>query len=168
LAKTVDEYRNQVPMIYNRMKAAETPLEDQAAITLTTGHRAKGLEWEQVSLADDFIELPPEDDFDPEEINLLYVAVTRAIRCVKLPSSLYGWLEANSFDFGTAEVRQPQQLQPVKPRLQTSSTEALVEAIEAAARRAGLIVGGEALDFDDLIRLCQQLGEGYRTPRLVA
>ncbi len=168
LAKTVDEYRNQVPMIYNRMKAAETPLEDQAAITLTTGHRAKGLEWEQVSLADDFIELPPEDDFDPEEINLLYVAVTRAIRCVKLPSSLYGWLEANGFDFGSAEVRQPQQLQPVKPRLQTSSTEALVEAIEAAARRAGLIVEGEALDFDDLIRLCQQLGEGYRTPRLVA
>ncbi|PTT89088.1 hypothetical protein DBR42_08500, partial [Pelomonas sp. HMWF004] len=153
--------------IYNRMKAAETPLEDQAAITLTTGHRAKGLEWEQVSLADDFIELPPEDDFDPEEINLLYVAVTRAIRCVKLPGSLYGWLEANGFDFGPAEVCQPQQ-QPVNPRLLTSSTEVLVYAIEAAARRAGLIGADEALDVDDLVKLCEQLGEGYRTPRLVA
>lgn len=168
LAKTVDQYRTQVPMIYNRMKAAETPLEDQAAITLTTGHRAKGLEWEQVSLADDFIELPPDDDFDPEEINLLYVALTRAIRCVSLPSSLYGWLEANGFDFGAAEVRRPQPQQPSKPRLPTSSTEVLAQAIEEAALCAGLIDAGEALDVDDLVSLCKQLGEGYRTPRLVA
>lgn len=86
LVKTVEQYRMDVPVIYNAMRAAETPVQDRADITLTTGHRAKGLEWDQVMVADDFIELPPgEDDFDEEEVNLLYVGVTRAIESILLP-----------------------------------------------------------------------------------
>ena len=94
LVRVVNEYRQQVPQIYNAMKAAEVADEGRAHLTLTTAHRAKGLEWDQVYLADDFIELPPKDDFDPEEVNLLYVAVTRAIRAVRLPLNLVGWLRA--------------------------------------------------------------------------
>ena len=99
LAKTVEQYRTEVPRIYNAMRSAETPIQDRAHMTLTTAHRAKGLEWEQVEMADDFIELPPDDDFDPEEINLAYVGVTRAIRAVALPSSMREWLHSVGFVF---------------------------------------------------------------------
>ena len=34
----------------------------------------------------------PLRELDPEEVNLLYVAVTRAIRAVQLPPSLVAWL----------------------------------------------------------------------------
>lgn len=94
LVRTVETYRTEVPEIYNALKAAETPIQDRAAVTLATAHRAKGLEFDQVYMTDDFIELPPAPDDDLEEINLLYVGFTRAIRAVRLPASLSGWLEA--------------------------------------------------------------------------
>lgn len=108
LVKIVDEYCNQVLMIYNWMKVVEMLLEDQVVIILIIGYCVKGLEWEQVSLVDDFIELLLEDDFDFEEINFFYVVVMCVIWCVKFLSSLYGWLEVNSFDFGFVEVCQLQ------------------------------------------------------------
>ena len=49
----------------------------------------------QVELTGDFFDPtdpPPEEEMDPEEVNLLYVAVTRAIRAVQLPPSLVAWL----------------------------------------------------------------------------
>ncbi|MCO8423127.1 UvrD-helicase domain-containing protein, partial [Burkholderia cenocepacia] len=88
LVKVVEQYRSDVPSIYNALKAAEVP-EDRAAVTVSTAHKSKGLEWEQVVLTDDFITLPPEeDDYDPEEINLLYVAITRAIRALEATPSV--------------------------------------------------------------------------------
>ncbi|MCA8355604.1 UvrD-helicase domain-containing protein [Burkholderia cepacia] len=88
LVKVVEQYRSDVPSIYNALKAAEVP-EDRAAVTVSTAHKSKGLEWEQVVLTDDFISLPPEEkDYDPEEINLLYVAITRAIRALEATPSV--------------------------------------------------------------------------------
>jgi superfamily I DNA/RNA helicase len=53
-----------------------------ADITITTAHKAKGLEWERVKLGPDF--KYPKDDakhpLNPEEVNALYVAATRALR----------------------------------------------------------------------------------------
>jgi superfamily I DNA/RNA helicase len=95
LVKTVELYRTQVPKVYNAIRAADTPAQDRADVTLTTAHKAKGLEWEQVEVLPDFfdpMDPPPEADLDPEEVNLLYVAVTRAIRAVQLPPSLTAWL----------------------------------------------------------------------------
>jgi len=115
LVKTVEQYRQQVPRIYNAMKAAETPSQDRANITLSTAHRAKGLEWDQVHLADDFIELPVEDDedFDPEEVNLLYVAVSRAIRAVRLPASLMEWLRSVGWEpVGAQEAAKEDEARP--------------------------------------------------------
>jgi F-box protein 18 (helicase) len=98
LVKVVEQYRGEIPSLYDAIKAADTPVQGQAHVTLTTAHKAKGLEWSQVRLADDFVELPPkDDDFDPEEINLLYVAVTRAIEAIHLPSNLDGWLSSVGF-----------------------------------------------------------------------
>lgn len=54
-----------------------TPEQD-AQVTVSTAHKAKGLEWDSVKVADDF--LPPEEDkpVDPADLMLAYVTVTRA------------------------------------------------------------------------------------------
>ncbi|WP_186143683.1 UvrD-helicase domain-containing protein [Burkholderia gladioli] len=99
LVKVVEQYQNDVPSIYNALKAAETPA-DRAAVTVATAHKSKGLEWEQVVLTDDFISLPPEDDeYDAEEVNLLYVAITRAIRVLEPTASVKALID----DIATAK-----------------------------------------------------------------
>lgn len=103
LVRVVEQYRSEVPKLYEAMKAADTAVQDRAHVTLSTAHRAKGLEWLQVELAEDFVELPPDDDFDPEEINLLYVGLTRAIEAIRLPSNLDGWLSSVGFSEHTRD-----------------------------------------------------------------
>lgn len=50
-----------------------------ADIILTTAHKSKGLEWDHVQLLKGFIDLSNyKTKFNTEEINLLYVAITRA------------------------------------------------------------------------------------------
>jgi superfamily I DNA/RNA helicase len=86
--------------------AAHTREPDQAQVFLSTAHKAKGREFEQVELSDGFIDLnnPRKDErgqplpFDPQEVNLLYVAVTRAQRALHLPVELRGWLLAQDWD----------------------------------------------------------------------
>lgn len=54
--------------------------EQKARVTVSTAHKAKGLEWESVKVGDDFT--PPDPDGDeaatPEDRMLAYVTVTRA------------------------------------------------------------------------------------------
>lgn len=55
--------------------------EDRARVTISTGHQAKGLEWDSVRVADDFVPRLDEDEnpiIDPESLMLNYVTVTRA------------------------------------------------------------------------------------------
>lgn len=62
-----------------------------ALITFTTAHKAKGREWKQVELADDFplhIKGGEWVGLSQEEQNLLYVATTRAIEKMNLNKSL--------------------------------------------------------------------------------
>ena len=51
--------------------------EENADVILSTVHKAKGMEWDSVKLENDF-PLPGSDRFTEEEVNLLYVAITRA------------------------------------------------------------------------------------------
>ena len=64
----------------------ESTTEDpaEASITITTAHKAKGLEWSKVRLANDFKQ--PEDSSVPttEETNILYVAASRALHKLDL------------------------------------------------------------------------------------
>lgn len=55
-----------------------------ADIILTTCHKSKGREWDNVILADDFIPIRP--NYPQEETNLLYVAVTRAMKVLEVNS----------------------------------------------------------------------------------
>ncbi|EAL2861114.1 ATP-dependent helicase, partial [Campylobacter jejuni] len=53
-------------------------------LILSTGHKSKGLEWNNVEIIDDFLNIKQELEereqitIAKEELNLLYVAVTRA------------------------------------------------------------------------------------------
>jgi F-box protein 18 (helicase) len=55
----------------------------EADILLSTVHKAKGLEWANVHITSDFPDLIEDDEFvdtlDPDEFNLIYVAVTRSM-----------------------------------------------------------------------------------------
>lgn len=95
LIKVVDKYTKEIPALIEKAKQSHQENQADAQVVLCTGHRAKGLEFDQVVLADDFADLmdPPSDDgIDEQEINLLYVAATRAERCIELPLSMQEWL----------------------------------------------------------------------------
>lgn len=73
---------------------------DDAKINLITAHRSKGLEFEQVILADDF---PSNYDnkgryvgLSEEETNLLYVAVTRAVCALNINSVCKEFYDINN------------------------------------------------------------------------
>ena len=62
---------------------------EEADVTLSTAHRAKGLEGDKVRLSDDFEILRSQAEgkeklFGQEEVNLLYVGVTRARESVTM------------------------------------------------------------------------------------
>jgi len=71
-----------------------TAEEANAAVVISTAHKAKGREWETVRLAEDFrihrAKEKPEDldILDPAELRLLYVAITRAKRAVQIPEQI--------------------------------------------------------------------------------
>jgi hypothetical protein len=85
---------NDVFKLVKKLEELET--RSKADIILTTAHKAKGKEWDSVVVADDF---PLTKDFDclsklnQAEINLLYVAVTRAKYNLQLPKNLYSYYD---------------------------------------------------------------------------
>lgn len=58
-----------------------------ADVTLSTAHKSKGLEWSHVELHDDF-KVPDEKGWSSEEARLLYVAVTRPMKTLRLPEKI--------------------------------------------------------------------------------
>lgn len=169
LVKTVEAFSTDVPKIYDRIRAAETTREDRASVTLTTGHRAKGLEWDQVHLCDDFVEFPPDEDVNEEEINLLYVGVTRAIRSIRLPSSLQQWLQSQGFDFDAPEEDEHERISdPVEAPVDITAEELrlqrdqLLEAICDVARRAGALGQSDpVISVSQAIELCSGIAKRF-------
>ncbi|MCX8016359.1 MAG: UvrD-helicase domain-containing protein [Rhodocyclaceae bacterium] len=82
-AKVVEQYADAIPHAYETIRAS-TREEPASALTLTTAHRSKGCEWDQVILADDYMDLAAAArsgvPIPTGEVNLAYVAVTRARR----------------------------------------------------------------------------------------
>ncbi len=84
ICKVVESYKHSIPNHIKQIteKAVETK---NAKIILTTAHKAKGLEWNNVLVMDDFQDLVKEDHYidpsqiEPDEFNLIYVAITRAM-----------------------------------------------------------------------------------------
>ncbi len=99
----VKEYGNDIPSIIHTLKElhVDNDEKDKAEIIFTTVHRCKGMEYDSIQLVDDFIteeklekilrEVKKEHiDFAKlnEEINLLYVAVTRTKNTIYIPETL--------------------------------------------------------------------------------
>ena len=82
LIKLIDSYG--FGMLLKQLHMTEES-PDNANITLTTVHKAKGLEWSKVKLGNDF-QYPNEDilTIPQEEVNILYVAATRAINILDI------------------------------------------------------------------------------------
>lgn len=98
----VKKYGDEIPAILREIRAKHLPdqLRHKADVIFSTVHRCKGMEYDSVELVDDFYTedkfksctIPEKEEFRRElmlsEINLLYVAVTRA-RCeLHIPESL--------------------------------------------------------------------------------
>ncbi|XP_050825691.1 F-box DNA helicase 1-like [Serinus canaria] len=96
----VDKYGDRIPELLARIRASHVSHQGLADFLIGTVHQAKGLEFDTVCVADDFVQIPSVSgaflrrmnialDRTPEdEWNLLYVAVTRAKKCLLMSKSL--------------------------------------------------------------------------------
>ncbi|QIE91146.1 UvrD-helicase domain-containing protein [Pseudomonas nitroreducens] len=88
----VEQYAKDLPALFAKLRLNAVADELEASVTLSTAHRAKGLEWDAVQLAEDFSFEP----FNPnnvreaweDEMNLLYVACTRAMQVLAVNASV--------------------------------------------------------------------------------
>ena len=84
LVKVIDKYGDNLEDYFSLIRRGLTGIR-KANVVLTTAHKSKGLEFLSVKLEDDFVNLYddngiliPSERIDEEEINILYVALTRA------------------------------------------------------------------------------------------
>jgi superfamily I DNA/RNA helicase len=103
MVEIVGEYGNEIPGIIKRLKDLHSE-RDKAEMIFSTVHRAKGMEYDEVQLVDDFVteakleklngekkekdEVPVDIGKWNEEINLLYVAITRTRNKLHIPEKL--------------------------------------------------------------------------------
>lgn len=99
LIKIVGDYGREIPFYVDKIKKKAVESLTGNEIALTTAHKSKGLEFDSVVLLDDFAELKVDAGSDgietgpsDEEINLLYVASTRAERCLRPNPSMIEWI----------------------------------------------------------------------------
>lgn len=97
ISEIVEKYEHEIPSIFKKLKECQVPKEE-AQIIYSTVHRAKGMEYDLVEITDDFIKEEKLDELIKnketsiekisEEINILYVAITRAKNVLYLPEKL--------------------------------------------------------------------------------
>lgn len=80
LCRAVKKYGGRIPALATRIDAKCRSSKEEADITLSTAHKAKGLEFDNVVMADDFADPSSPDGTDIQEGNLLYVTATRAMK----------------------------------------------------------------------------------------
>lgn len=104
IVEVVKEFGNKLPGLINELKTNHTAAREDADMIFSTVHRCKGMEYDEVTLLNDFIneeklkkyisqyggEKITETDKNrlAEEINILYVAITRAKNKLKIPPDI--------------------------------------------------------------------------------
>lgn len=164
LCRVVRKYGDRIPNLLRRIRSEAVDDMSQANIVLTTAHKSKGLEFDQVILNEDFMEtvengeILPQDKINPEEVNLVYVAATRAMKTLQ-PYSQLGELMTlmnvslqEPVETKTAPVtdihhspvlgHDPERLQPAVE---------ITPAMERAAEAVCLRMFGECSDHDKLV-----------------
>jgi superfamily I DNA/RNA helicase len=99
----IKEYGDQIPGILRKIKEkhVEDNAKDKADLIFSTVHKSKGMEYDSVHIVNDFINEEKLEKFEieskngelnnaklNEEINLLYVAITRTRHIVYIPETL--------------------------------------------------------------------------------
>lgn len=99
LVKVVDEHRHTIPHLIEELKRRSVKELVGREIVLSTTHKMKGKEHLQVVMCNDFATLETKKDekgreVEPEkqEINLLYVAITRSMQNIQLPETVLDWI----------------------------------------------------------------------------
>lgn len=102
LVRMVNEYKDAIPEIIQSLRTNALPTDDGASLVLTTAHKSKGLDWDFVRIGEDFecVQEAQDQVNDAghltrelaQEVNLLYVAITRARKAVHLNSETGAWL----------------------------------------------------------------------------
>lgn len=123
MVEVVKSYGAEIETIVPAIHAAAAPSLDGADMVLTTAHKSKGLTLPAVKLADDFpgligidgIPLPPEL-LNRQEVNLLYVAMTRASHHLQVNSTTLEYLHCMGIDgaqynLGVEECAVPSNIQ---------------------------------------------------------
>lgn len=100
--KVAQKYTDRLPVLIEMIESGAVAPE-QAQVVLTTAHKSKGLEFPSVRLAEDFMPLLDEDGkvfqafgaspAEIEDVNVQYVAATRAMRALQLNDSLSAYLQ---------------------------------------------------------------------------
>lgn len=91
--RLIEEYID-IPGMIATMRSNEARTEAEAHIIVTTAHTSKGLEWDNVILNDDYASILEAIDMKKpkativDEMNLLYVAITRAKDRVNVNSAI--------------------------------------------------------------------------------
>lgn len=95
-AKLIEEYGQNLPNLLRGIKKQETSNASTAKMIFSTAHKSKGLEFDNVVLANDYYNSPISDGVMPkvlynkqnqdinEEIHVLYVAATRAKKTLNI------------------------------------------------------------------------------------
>jgi hypothetical protein len=100
--------------------------EDECDLVISTAHKAKGREWSEVRLMDDFLKSVPKKkngsdngtlEIDPSELRLLYVALTRAKDILELPAPMIQFLATGQLQPSEPTAWHPREvLQSATPR----------------------------------------------------
>lgn len=93
-------YRDEVENLVKKIRRESIKDHEKADLIISTAHRSKGMTIDRVVLEDDYPEIVNEKgileakDLDRQEINLLYVAVTRAKHMLSLNETMENFLES--------------------------------------------------------------------------
>ena len=104
IVEVVKEFGNKLPGLINELKTSHTAVKEEADMIFSTVHRCKGMEYDEVTLLNDFTneeklkkyiaqyggDKMAEQDKNKlaEEINILYVAATRAKSKLRIPPDI--------------------------------------------------------------------------------
>jgi superfamily I DNA/RNA helicase len=104
IVEVVKEFGNKLPGLISELKTNHSATKEEADMIFSTVHRCKGMEYDEVTLLNDFINpeklkkyvsqlggdnlAEADKNRLAEEINILYVAVTRAKNKLKIPPEI--------------------------------------------------------------------------------
>lgn len=152
----VKEYEDELPTLLEMLRSRSCGPES-ATLTFSTAHRSKGMQWDAVQLLDDFLdpgnvelldELP--DEVRIEESNIVYVAITRAVKKLKLPEYLDRWFDEQAPNRTRNHCLEPESgLEPLRRIIAAKSLKKETSSQSENVRKVRRIYGRAYEPWDD-------------------